>query len=514
MLSGAAGLIVLLGTSSLFAQPPSCPQPTVAEGESCVLQEDLTLSEPFVLAANTTLDCKGHALSPSKTGEPAEPTAATVGNYKASVPEVAIFLNNVTGAVVRNCSIEGFDFGIVIVRNKAASDQHGLGRIQNRILSNDISVRAHGILLVDSDANLLSGNTIHWSSGGGQGITLYRSSNRNRISDNEVISAGNPFEFAPPAPGFLNSSARWANPDDGIFILEPGFPADAALLNLRVGGTFLQFPSAVGSSAEGNIVENNYVSLPGPLGDKDHRGISAGSRAAHNVFRGNTVSGGNFGLSTAGDASGRTFLAGSCSSDSTRRCISNADCFLPGVDTESLGTCSGTTFQADDLRSRENVLEGNRLLAPFNTGGILLGLSFGTVAQGNTIVGDGLTSGIVVGGPALASATITRNVITGAKNGLQIGVVNAVSPPAKYGAKIYLNDITGSASQAILVINSPPFSVQSDLSVLGQGNYWGHTCEEGGYLPSDTTLPSFVTDSHPYGQPVAEMPDPLPAPCR
>jgi len=51
-------------------------------------------------------------------------------------------------------------------------------------------------------------------------------------------------------------------------------------------------------------------------------------------------------------------------------------------------------------------------------------------------------------------------------------------------------------------------------SADGRGNYWGLTCEEGGFHAADSTS-LLVSDSHPYGEPVSTTPDPeLPVTCR
>jgi hypothetical protein len=248
--------------------------------------------------------------------------------------------------------------------------------------------------------------------------------------------------------------------------------------------------------------------------------LIAGVRATRTIIRRNTVTGSLFGVASGGDASGLAFLPGKCikdSLDSGRYCLTNADCFIPGVDAASLGSCSGVTSHPEIMYSKDSLLEGNVLLPPYDGGGIVTGPSENPVISENTIVGDGALPGIVLGGAALESATVTRNVISGAKNGLRLTAAPlGMSIATKFGSKVFLNDITGSTGRAIQTVGrnaASPYSFPTELSVSGQGNYWGHTCADGGFLSSDTSDPSLVTDSHPYGQPVAEE-EALPAACK
>jgi nitrous oxidase accessory protein NosD len=60
------------------------------------------------------------------------------------------------------------------------------------------------------------------------------------------------------------------------------------------------------------------------------------------------------------------------------------------------------------------------------------------------------------------------------------------------------------------------YNLVTELSVNGQGNYWGLSCEQSGGFDPTTVSPANpnVKDSHPYGVPVAETPDSqLPATC-
>ena len=118
------------------------------------------------------------------------------------------------------------------------------------------------------------------------------------------------------------------------------------------------------------------------------------------------------------------------------------------------------------------------------------------------------------------TATVRRNVITGTRVGIYMNrEVEFGFAPTFFGAQVYLNDITGCTERAVetdgyFLFGTPqgPYAFPSELSVLGRGNYWGHTCEEGGFLHGDSPNPSLVKDSHPYGAPVAKSATP-PASC-
>jgi hypothetical protein len=65
------------------------------------------------------------------------------------------------------------------------------------------------------------------------------------------------------------------------------------------------------------------------------------------------------------------------------------------------------------------------------------------------------------------------------------------------------------------VLTSKDYNLPSELS----GNYWGLTCEEGGFDPKLVKKDNggrnhYVVEMHPYGEPVANTPDEdLPPSC-
>jgi hypothetical protein len=83
-----------------------------------------------------------------------------------------------------------------------------------------------------------------------------------------------------------------------------------------------------------------------------------------------------------------------------------------------------------------------------------------------------------------------------------------------FGSTIRLNDSTGYTTE---VRTSDDYTLPSELSDAGRGNYWGLGCpgfDQTQVLFDSGAVNPHVTDSHPYGQPVADTPESLlPATC-
>ena len=118
---------------------------------------------------------------------------------------------------------------------------------------------------------------------------------------------------------------------------------------------------------------------------------------------------------------------------------------------------------------------------------------------------------------ALATTTVTRNVISNAATALVLTNVLTNTPLAgleasAFGSRVSLNDITGYNT-------SVRAEIAATLSANGQGNFWGLPCPQG-FDPTKVqkvNLPTaaVVTDDHPYGTSVAKTAaGSLPQPCR
>src|SRR5260221_3517443 len=147
-------------------------------------------------------------------------------------------------------------------------------------------------------------------------------------------------------------------------------------------------------------------------------------------------------------------------------------------------------------------------------------------------------AGIRLNNQALESTPVRRNAFIETRVGLVLAVMPGIEPSTRghfFGSSISLNDLVGSTRQAIAtgvcknvvttscetsadcsgtsgpcLTNTMPFP--AELSVDGQGNYWGRACSDSdGFRASDepdalgqrdTSAPN-VVDSHPYGVSVA-----------
>ena len=110
----------------------ACPPPSVAQGSQCVLTQDATLTDTMWITSGQTLDCQGHQLTPTAIGVNDDPTtpAAVPANpqydgqyvgtneFKPSQPELAIFVHGASNVTIKNCTISGFDFGIIVAQSK------------------------------------------------------------------------------------------------------------------------------------------------------------------------------------------------------------------------------------------------------------------------------------------------------------------------------------------------------------------------------------------------------------
>jgi len=414
---------------------------------------------------------------------------------------------------IQNCRIDDFDFGIVVLNNKVppGGNPGVLARQRNKIVSNTIRSRVMGALLLAADNNQLSDNFISFSSGAGTGISVVRNCAQNQITNNDISSPGNPLEFARQLPG--SSSLASLCSDCGIASFDP--PAQV-LFNVIVSGELYQFPNSVESRNFDNRFEGNIVTLPGTSTGKSHIGIAAGTRSTRTMILRNVVTSGGIGIAAGGfrsDFSGRS--PGRCALDASRYCATNSDCQIPAIDPVSKGACVGVTPQSIDARASDSLIEENNLTGPFSTSAISGGDTLDLTVRGNTIHGTGTETGIRLLSASLETATLTRNVIDRASTALffdhRNGADSRVAPATFFGASVFLNDMTATNSPAIRITNG--YSFPSELSVGGQGNYWGHTCAEGGFPAADSPSP-LIIDSHPFGTSVASTADSqLPTPC-
>jgi Periplasmic copper-binding protein (NosD) len=235
--------------------------------------------------------------------------------------------------------------------------------------------------------------------------------------------------------------------------------------------------------------------------------------SANTIIRKNILRGWAVGIGFGGQRSDLVVPGGkqgTCSLDSSRLCIDDADCTFESDRFGNKGTCNGAKDVTVDGQSMNMLAEGNIIFGSI-LGGIHLGQTVGSTVRGNIIKGP-TDRGINLVQDAIVSGTVERNTISGSKNG--IGLTLPGVPPTSLGARISLNDITG-YNNAVLTSND--YNLSSELSVDGKGNYWGLPCP--GFDPTivrkeNGEINLKVIDSHPYDQPVATTPGhALPATC-
>ena len=497
--------LTFLAVVAAFSTPAmgssSCPPGTREHSSSCVLDSDLILVEPLELRSFTTLNCRGRRILTSSPG-----SGTTQESYVPSVPALAIAITGDRGATVKNCVIgledSRFDFGIIAINSKNP------GQNVHQIRNNEIHARDSGITLLRvDDANVID-NVLSWTNG--FGVLIQRDSDRNRVRNNRLSSPGLPAAAVRLVPEGAFLPGGNVLPDDGI-LLAGGLDWEIVLYNLVIGGRLFQLPNSVDGqypSLDDNVIEGNHVSLPGSSEGKSHGGIFVAGKAYRSLVIGNTVEQAGVGIRFAGGMPAQPVQrAARCVNPAgqalDRYCETSADCSIPGIDPAPLGTCPALVQDVFDARGRESVAEANTLIGPFNSTvqarrtAIFGGAgTVGGIIRGNRITGTGTEAGISLLGNMLETGDVTGNVVRGASFGLLLQTMGAT----RFGARVFLNDLTGSTTRAVGVLG--PYAFPTELSWNGEGNFWGHAAPPC-FDVSDSPIPALIQDSHPFCAPVA-----------
>jgi hypothetical protein len=491
-----------------------CPAPFLFAGldvtnqnTQCILPRNATIDATlFVHNSDITLDCMHHMILPRL---PATGSAAS----QASSPLQALVIAEAHGVTVQNCKFgqDNARFSgtgdapvVLVVNAKTPPPLKG-----NKILNNEVHAWITGMAAFKSDQVEMDGNLVTYVSRMFNGIVVGVDADDNRVTHNTVISKG-------------LVDVEGTN-DRAIGIFSVG-----GLTNYVYGGTLVQMSLATGgtiSHSDNNLIEGNLLvhECPGetdPLktcaGAEGTTGVVVAQGGDSNRVVGNTASGGAGGVELAGIFTLDFVIPGTCSLDSSRLCQTDAHCFLVDFDSTSKGTCLGAFPVTISAIGSNSLVEDNTLPGPYTSRAIPVGSNQDApIIRGNRIGRPGVTQnfiGIRIGGTALETAIVERNTVTGTTRGVELFRGNPPTQIAFFGAQFTLNDIFGNTLN--IGRSATNYTVPSELSVNGEGNYWGHTCAEGGFLASasDTLL---ITDSHPYGGPVASTPDAnLPAACK
>ena len=498
-----------------------CAAPMERDGEQCVLAGDIVLEAPLQLSPQTTLDCRRHAITAAHAGVPC-PVKGGCTEYQPSVPEVAIYVEGARGVRIVNCVLRGFDFGIVIA-NAKSPDGRGV-TARNEIASNDVSART-GIEIVASDATVVRDNTIRYGNGAnGVGIVAWGDSDHNEFRNNRVVATAVDGRLnGPQWPGAVPTLMR----PDGIRTYS-GTQA-RTVINVIVAGRLMQAVSDDTTRQEGTLIESNEIDIPPSTSDTNGYAIVVADQT-NCVVRGNTIRRALHGLHVSG-MMGMMKPAGTCSGNRSRRCLEERDCFLPGIDAATAGTCDiPPPFYSFSTSTGLRFLD-NHILGPLTepgfdcvanaecsgvrpTGIAVYPNAVGIVVEGNDVANAQFT-GIDLILKSAESAIVTRNVVRECGYSLAFRSVppgeRRVERATRYGAVISRNDFVGHQVRA--VYSSQFFTLPAELSdpATGEGNYWGRPCGGGGFTADDAR--AGILDSHPFGEPVARRSEPQ-RPCR
>ena len=447
-LVGAAVLLAVTAASSHHPAADSSVAGTLENLSTVSLDSDLVLDESLVLPPFTTLNCRGHRILPRAAGR--ETTPAT---YEPSQPAAAVVVSGDRGVDVRDCIIgqDGarFDFDIIVLESKnAGSEGH-------RIHDNEIHARDTAIVFLRVDDAQVNDNVITWTTG--WGISFLRDSDRNRINENTLLSTGAPAGTMRVLPGGPFRDGV----DDGIFV---SALHSTPLLNLVVDGRLYQFPNSEDGnypSSDDNVLEGNYISLPGSSAGKGHAGIFVSANSTRTRLIGNTIDRAGTGIRFAGLMAAQAVTRpGRCiaadGGATSRFCATDGDCFIEGIDGAPIGTCPGVLADVRDLRARSTLAEENVLLGPFNATSAALRVAIfggngtvGGVIRRNRVFGTGIEGGISLATYMLETGEVTGNLVQGASSALVLQ-----GTAAGFGARVFLNDFIGSTTRAIGVLGS------------------------------------------------------------
>jgi len=511
-----------------------CPPPTREDGaRGCVLDSDVVLKEPLSLDSFTRLDCGGYTMLPTMPGTPRIGTKQRV----PSTPEVAVVLMKAHGVTIENCHIGSvaspFDFGVLVIGSKLPAevldDQGAVHQLQNKVQDNSIATRYNGVIIAQSDDTAVKDNEVRSMVGArGIGIDILGDSDGNRLEGNTVVAdSPNASTSVPLFPGGLSTPQRLRGIRLNI--------GNAAVTNFCMDGELIQIVGSQSVRQEDNVVEGNFVdvgltTLP--------FGIATAAGAVRPVLSGNTIVGAHQALHFSGIAPGDDFgIPGHCSLDAQRACGVNADCNIAGCDDASKGTCVGaSTVNTLTIGATDPLVVGNTVNG--STGKVEIGMYLAIPPPHATILQNTVShaslAGIRLNNGNMEFTTVRGNTLVANRFGLVLAELPGIPHETQFGSAISLNDIVGSTRQAIatgvcksLVTTScdtssdcgasgpcllRPTVLPTELSVDGQGNYWGRTCADSDGFRSfdepdalglrDTSAPN-VNDSHPYGVPVA-----------
>ena len=239
------------------------------------LTEDLGPCERdgLVLRFGAVLDCAGHTIS----GQRPEKRDAAPRAKKDDLPSFGVILDDTTGAVVQNCKITGFDYGVELsgARDSRVS---GVEVFRNGDFHHKVG---YGIHLSRSYGNTIERSLVRDSAD--EGIHIGTDSDRNTVAGNRAHDNGRENFYVLNARGNrLVGNHGWGAVSANLYMKNA---TDTVVEDNR----FEARPVVVRGASQGNVFTANV--LGGgvkfqPLGDDGKP-----TYPSDNVVRGGTVSG-------------------------------------------------------------------------------------------------------------------------------------------------------------------------------------------------------------------------------
>ena len=227
----------------------------------------------LVLRFGAVLDCDGHTI----TGEAPTKREAAPRAQKDSVPSFGIVLDNTTGALVQDCKVTGFDYGIEL-SNARDSRVTGVEVFHNGDFQHRVG---YGIHLSRSYGNTIERSLVRDSAD--EGIHIGSDSDRNTVASNRAHDNGRENFYILNARGNrLIGNHGWGGVSANLYMKN-------AVDNVVEDNRFETRPVVVRGASQGNVFAANV--LGGgikfqPLGDDGKATSPSG-----NVVRGGKVAG-------------------------------------------------------------------------------------------------------------------------------------------------------------------------------------------------------------------------------
>ena len=537
---------IVVDVAQLRKLDSSCPEPTVKQGSQCVLTGDITISQTLSIAPFTHLNCQGHRILAATPG-----TMDSTGNATPSEPRIAILGLGSQGVKIQNCFIGDdkgtpdditddalFQNAIVLLDSKipatwdpnAPGYPGALALSRNKVLGNHIYSSLVGILGIGIDNTEIKDNTLGFG-----GIWVYRNSAHISIVHNAIkaplFAAGTYVPRFPPGaatsvPGLsLDTPYVPASFQASIAILAANM---TSLINIVSNAQLLaQFPLDASNrlsdiTIDGNTIEQKTGSRIEPIRIQYLEDSTISNNVIH-IAGTSSANASVSGITAFSQVStSKVTIPGKCTLNTARYCVTKADCDLAPIQEGGNGDCAGTSavdfYASDNVVFENNFIDGDLSTGGNQSAGIVCINETNARIEGNTIIGRGRGTGIRLDSKnALETAIVMRNYVSNVSFGLHLRQANnAPNLAAFFGAHVSLNDITGSTTRAIRadLPDGTSFPFKAELSDMSRGNHWGRSCADSdgfrdfnepdanGKKDSPSSL---VTDSHPYGFPVANV---------